>query len=455
VEKPWREEIRRYRDEWSPALEGAGKKLLGRNLTKLGNADLAGHLKTCCEHLLRHCCLHFHVHLARIVPVGDFIVHAQRWTGASVRSILDIMRGHSPGSRDGLAELAALANLVRADDSFRDRVLAARDPEALLTELESQSGAIGEAARLWLQLVGHRTSGFDPGYPTLRETPSVLTKALKAKLRESSSDSPGGGETIEACTRLRNRVFLDHREEFDKLLEEARLVYFARDHVCLHATECFGILRLAALEAGRRLTAQRRIPEPEAALYCTLPELRALLFGEIGPDEAELNRRLLWRRTATLEDAPEFLGPPPSPPPPVDWLPPAAARMARAVDVYMRAMMDDRQEGNLDGAVIHGLSASGGRATGRACLVLDSGDFAKVQTGDVLVARLTTTSYNMLLPLLSGIVTDRGGILSHPAIVCREYGIPGVVGTRNGTALIPDGARVEIDGDAGVVRILP
>ena len=81
-------------------------------------------------------------------------------------------------------------------------------------------------------------------------------------------------------------------------------------------------------------------------------------------------------------------------------------------------------------------------------------DFASLRQGDILVAPITTPTYNAILPLLGGIVTDRGGLLSHPAIVSREYGFPGVVGTRDATVRIPDGALVEIDGDAGTVRVL-
>ena len=71
----------------------------------------------------------------------------------------------------------------------------------------------------------------------------------------------------------------------------------------------------------------------------------------------------------------------------------------------------------------------------------------------MLVTESTSEAFNILLPLLGGIVTDAGGLLSHSAIVAREYGIPGVVGTRDATQLIPDGARVLVDGDAGEVHV--
>ena len=78
----------------------------------------------------------------------------------------------------------------------------------------------------------------------------------------------------------------------------------------------------------------------------------------------------------------------------------------------------------------------------------------RVAKGDVLVTVCTSPAFNVVLPLLGAIVTDRGGQLSHAAIVAREYGIPAVVGTLRSTSTIPDGARVEVDGTQGRVRLL-
>ena len=81
-------------------------------------------------------------------------------------------------------------------------------------------------------------------------------------------------------------------------------------------------------------------------------------------------------------------------------------------------------------------------------------EFDRIQPGDVLVTRMTSPYFNVVLPLLGAIVTDRGGQLCHAAIVAREYGIPGIVGTREATARIADGARVRVDGSTGEVRLL-
>ncbi len=452
-EKPWREETRRYLEELSPALEREVTRLLRIPLAGLSDSELADHIGACRKLLEDDLHLHFTINMSRVVPVGDFLIHAQGWTGAAPAEILELMRGSSPGSHKGMAELESLAVAIGADASLREKVLGPSDAETLLGELEARNDGVGEATRNWVTAVGHRVTGFEPGFPTFRETPATLLECLRGKIRES--DSPiKKEESRRVLENLRARVPAEHRSEFDGLLEEARLVYFLRDHACQNATECCGLVRLAALEAGKRLTRLGLAPEPEAGLYADYSELRSLLLEGKGPSSAELADRLVWRRAATVDIAPEVLGPPPVDPPPPEWLPPGSARLARAAEIYVKAMLDSRAEKNQDKSIIHGLAASGGKRIGIARLVLHAGDFDKIGPGDILVARLTSPSYNLLLPLLAGIVTDRGGILSHPAIVSREFGIPGVVGTRNATSLIPDGASVEIDGDAGTVRVL-
>lgn len=81
-------------------------------------------------------------------------------------------------------------------------------------------------------------------------------------------------------------------------------------------------------------------------------------------------------------------------------------------------------------------------------------DFARLQRGDVLVTRTTSEAFNVVLPLLGAIVTDRGGVLSHAAIVSLESGIPPVVGVGIATARIADGATLQVDGTAGEVRVV-
>jgi pyruvate,water dikinase len=104
------------------------------------------------------------------------------------------------------------------------------------------------------------------------------------------------------------------------------------------------------------------------------------------------------------------------------------------------------------GTLLRGIGTSRGRATGRAVMVNDPGA-AKIRAGDVVVARHTDPGWTPIFSLIGGIVTEEGGLLNHCSIVARELGIPSVVGVRRATQLIPEGARVTVDGGAGIVRI--
>jgi pyruvate,water dikinase len=125
----------------------------------------------------------------------------------------------------------------------------------------------------------------------------------------------------------------------------------------------------------------------------------------------------------------------------------------RAVGIGMEAIFVPSAEEHEE-PVLHGLAASVGVYEGPARRVSGPSEFDRIQPGDVLVTESTSEAFNILLPLLGAIVTDAGGLLSHPAIVAREYGIPGVVGTRDATDRIADGARVRVDGDQGEVTVL-
>ena len=134
-------------------------------------------------------------------------------------------------------------------------------------------------------------------------------------------------------------------------------------------------------------------------------------------------------------------------------LPPGPGRLLRAMGIAMGEMFAVSEQPH-EQSVIRGLSASAGVREGPARRVSGPADFDRIKQGDILVTEATTEAFNILLPLLNGIVTDSGGALSHAAIVAREYGIPGVVGTRDATVQIPDGAQVRVDGDAGEVTVL-
>lgn len=101
-----------------------------------------------------------------------------------------------------------------------------------------------------------------------------------------------------------------------------------------------------------------------------------------------------------------------------------------------------------------GYIASKGFVTGKVRLVFSSNEIGKVKNGDILVTSMTTPDFVPAMRIAGAIVTDEGGILSHAAIVSREFGVPCIIGTGNATTLLKDGDMVEVDANNGVVRII-
>ena len=110
--------------------------------------------------------------------------------------------------------------------------------------------------------------------------------------------------------------------------------------------------------------------------------------------------------------------------------------------------------GDDGGEGLSGMAASPGVAEGVARLVFDPDDIDLVEDGDILVAPITAPSWAPVFPKIRACVTDIGGMMSHAAIVCREYGVPAVTGTAFGTSRIVTGQRIRVDGSAGTVTVL-
>jgi pyruvate,water dikinase len=112
-----------------------------------------------------------------------------------------------------------------------------------------------------------------------------------------------------------------------------------------------------------------------------------------------------------------------------------------------------RREGAPAGALI-GLPVSGGTVEGRARVVLDMAA-AELEPGDILVTAYTDPSSSPLFVAIEGLVTEVGGLMTHGAVIAREYGLPAVVGVEHATRLIRDGQRIRVHGTEGYVEILP
>ena len=106
-----------------------------------------------------------------------------------------------------------------------------------------------------------------------------------------------------------------------------------------------------------------------------------------------------------------------------------------------------------DGATLRGVGACGGRAEARAAVLADVRDARQLERGDVLVTRQTDPGWAPVFCLISGLIIERGGMLSHGAIIAREFGLPCVVGVKNATRRIPHASHVTVDGDLGICTV--
>ena len=449
--KLWREQLRAWDETYKPAAIAKHRELQAVDADALTDDELVAYLRQCRDHHAAMMTQHMRHTASAVVPTGDFLAHVGDWTGLPPSELLGLMRGASPVSAGVSEELERLIAAVRADPRAQDLLTSDGDAAATLDELRSLDGEAGAAMAAYLELVGNRLlDGFDISEPSALELPDQLLRAIRTAVETGVGDSG-----VEArIADVRSKVADEHRESFDELLGEARLLYRLRDERGVYSDIwASGIMRRAVLAAGRRLAASGRIHAPEHLLDAGFDEMRALLEGSDGPSADELAARADYRKAHTAKGAPATLGSPPPPPPDPSTMPPTVGRLMRATGLALGALFGSSEEQH-DGDLLRGLAASPGVYEGSARLVSGPADFNRIVQGEVLVTVSTTEAFNILLPLLGGIVTDSGGLLSHSAIVAREYGIPGVVGTREATERIPDGARVRVDGDAGEVTVL-
>jgi len=108
---------------------------------------------------------------------------------------------------------------------------------------------------------------------------------------------------------------------------------------------------------------------------------------------------------------------------------------------------------NLPAGAIAGLPVSSGSVEGRARVILNLEE-AELKEGDILVTTFTDPSWTPLFVSIKGLVTEVGGLMTHGAVIAREYGLPAVTGVENATKLIKDGQRIRVNGTEGYVEIL-
>jgi len=317
----------------------------------------------------------------------------------------------------GDSPLVSAGALLAVDELARLAREQVRISEVLERGVDEQTlDALREVAPWWaarfddlLRDFGHRGPGeTELENPMFSDRPDLLlgtiAKALHAPERPMRPEPPSGALGRLAASAVSRAMRTRER---------------ARDAVVrlTHA------LRLAARERARRLAEAGVIADPADVFYLSYAEL---LHPPAGVATAVPRRRDERERLRALRLPTMFTR---------TWEPEAsdAALVARG----------DR---------LSGIAAAPGVARGRVRILRETGDV--IEPGDVLVAAITDTGWTPLFAFASAVVTDIGGLLSHPTVVAREYGIPCVVGVGDATLRLRDEMLVEVDGGGGTVRVL-
>jgi rifampicin phosphotransferase len=429
-DRPWVAGVRGWYEEGRAAAIARMSSIAAVDPASLDDLELASHLRECQRLHLESAREHLGLHAHDQLPVLLFAVAAERW-GLDTGDALALLAGASPASTGASPELEALREAVRGR------------PAATLAELRSLDPDVSSALDAFLGQHGWRLiDGYDVDGPCLAEVPSLVVRLATTRHDDGPSEA-----RVAAVARARDRVPVQHRDEFDRALSEARSAYGLRDdNGSILVAWPGGLLRRALRAAGARLAGRGELDDPDLVIEAAADEVAAALEAVTPLDEAELARRSAFRRSVRAADAPRTLGPP-DPPMPVD-LPGAFGTVMRAFALETPDATARRP--------LHGLGVGSRLYEGRARLVTGAGrSLDAFQPGEVLVAPMTSPSYNVVLSLAGALVTEEGNAMSHAAIMARELGLPAVIGALAATSEIHDGDLVTVDPMTGTVRVHP
>jgi rifampicin phosphotransferase len=340
-------------------------------------------------------------------------------------------------------ELWKLSRAIRADREM-SALFACELPDAVLAALRRNPAfrTFGRALDAYLENWGFRCSSeLMLTAPSFQEDASPLVGILRS-YAEHDGESPETrlerqrAERVNETARVLRLVGWRRALVLRVLLGWTKAAIQLRERARLKQALLYSRLRRVALAAGDDMCSEGRIERREDVFMLTMEELDALLSGsEMFPD---VRAPIETRRRAHAKLA--------------AMRPPDTFTLAEGAYLDASELRDRTSAPN--GSVLTGTSACGGRTTARATVLSDVTEAHRLRPGDILVTRQTDPGWGPVFPLVSGLIMERGGMLSHGAIIAREFGIPSLVGVADATRLIPSGALVCLDGDRGSVRVM-
>lgn len=438
-----------WEQEYLPEVEAANQRLRVFDYSGASLPELLAFIEECFRTRARA----IDLHMQAVIPV---VVAASRFA-----EVYEQMLGRPDGNEPYLM-LQGFENLTMESGKALWRlsrralvrpavaaIIADGPVERLPEELQGspEGRAFWQEFQQYLERFGWRSDAFELADPAWVEDPTIPLNTLRDLLHAPDDADPGLQE--ERSREERERL---ERESLERLDGHAGKPIFemvlglAQQSLPIQENHNFYIdqvntvlLRLPFLELGRRLVRAGAIAERDDIFYVERGELaEATADPKTGGWGARVAERRAERERWAAVIPPRELGTPL----------PEALRQNPVSDFFGAP-----PEPSHNPKVITGIPASAGTVTATARVVRSLAEAGKLQPDDVLVCETTMPAWTPLFAAISAVVADSGGVLSHCAIVAREYRIPCVVGTLVGTQMLKDGQRVTVDGSQGVVRI--
>jgi rifampicin phosphotransferase len=446
--------IDRWSSEWRDSLLRRIDEFKRVDLTPLSDGELDTEIERRLAFYQESNHIHFRLFIPFMKAVTGLVFSCRDVLGWETRQTMELVSGLSEMSTEPSRRLAELADMARGRPAVR-AALRSIDGTAA-TRLRQTDPEFAAAFDAYQDEFGVRALGEDVREPTLAERPEITLGLLKGQIESDISADEVAARLAERREQVAHeaRRLLRNRPadlaRFEEILARAQRTYPVREDNSFPTYQAQGgLFRYALLETGRRLADRGVIERRDDVMFLELPEARAALRGG-GDFTALVARRKGEFAWSLANPGPLTYGQDPGPPPDM-----------RAVPIEVRSLMEalmwfvenDLQTPPVEGNGIRGVGASAGTYTGPARVIRNASEFHKLQPGDVLVCPVTSPVWSVLFSNAGALVTDGGGILSHSAIIAREYGIPAAVATGDATSKLTDGQIVTVDGVQGTVRV--
>lgn len=444
--------------DWKPELVNRAAKLADVKLQTLSDRELVAHLDKTHGFLKFSTDIHMKVNGLVQVMLAEYAFVCQELLNWGYGQIMMTFGGLSDMSSAPARELAVLASYIQGEPQLAQDI---RAGSTLANVLQKYPEFSNEFEAYMLQF-GCRTLQYELAFPTVAEMPETTIRLVRNQIHKNDQHEDNNqamlnhqrqAQLLEAEAALQEKSEAD-RARFRKALSRAQHAYPLREEHGYHDRDVpLALLRYAHLEVGRRLVDRQTLNQVDEVFFLEFDEaVQSLKDGAFVRDV--VLRRKRERNGVLAHPGPTSYGMSPPTAPSLASLPEEARFLAQAVLWSLEKTFELQQSGRSqrDAKRIQGIPVSAGHYVGKVRVIHDESEFDKIQSGDILVCPITSPVWSMLFSSIGALITDSGGILSHSAIIAREYRIPAIVGTGNATELLQDGQLVEVDGVKGVVK---